>query len=33
MVEVAMAGVEAQVGLEIFGDGGDDDGWWFGVGV
>ena len=23
----------AGYGLEIFGDGGDDDGWWFGVGV
>ncbi len=33
MVEAAMAGVEAQDGLEIFGDGGNDDGWWFGVGV
>jgi len=26
MVEATMAGVEAQDKLEIFGDGGDDDG-------
>ncbi len=28
MVEAAMAGVEEQDKLEIFGDGGDDDGEW-----
>jgi hypothetical protein len=26
MVEAAMAGMEAQDKLEVFGDGGDDDG-------